>query len=37
MCGIAGYWYKNRAPEAAQQWLTDGVAARVVPGRNRRS
>jgi len=27
MCGIAGYWFKSRAPEAAQQWLKDGVAS----------
>jgi asparagine synthase (glutamine-hydrolysing) len=27
MCGIAGYWFKNRAPEAAQQWLRDGLAS----------
>ena len=27
MCGIAGYWFKNRPPEAARQWLTDGVAS----------
>src|SRR5947209_8318301 len=27
MCGIAGYWFKSRVPEAAQQWLKDGVAS----------
>jgi asparagine synthase (glutamine-hydrolysing) len=27
MCGIAGYWFKNHAPEAAQQWLQDSVAS----------
>jgi asparagine synthase (glutamine-hydrolysing) len=27
MCGIAGYWFRNRAPEAAQEWLKDGVTS----------
>src|SRR6266508_3587052 len=27
MCGIAGYWFKSRVPEAAQQWLKDGVVS----------
>ncbi len=27
MCGIAGYWFKSRVPEAAQQWLKEGVAS----------
>src|SRR3989442_134720 len=27
MCGIAGYWFKSRVPEAAQHWLKDGVAS----------
>lgn len=27
MCGIAGYWFKNHAPEAARQWLQDSVAS----------
>jgi asparagine synthase (glutamine-hydrolysing) len=27
VCGIAGYWFKSRVPEAAQQWLKDGVAS----------
>jgi len=27
MCGIAGYWFKSRVPDAAQEWLRDGVAA----------
>ena len=27
MCGIAGYWFKSRAPRGAQQWLEDSVAS----------
>jgi len=27
MCGIAGYWFRGRAPEAARQWLADGVTS----------
>src|SRR6266516_3093938 len=27
MCGIAGYWFKSGVPEAAQQWLKEGVAS----------
>ena len=27
MCGIAGYWFRDRAPEAAQEWLKNGVTS----------
>jgi asparagine synthase (glutamine-hydrolysing) len=27
MCGITGYWFKNRVPDGAQQWLKDGIAS----------
>lgn len=27
MCGIAGFWFKSKVPEAAQQWLKDSVAS----------
>lgn len=27
MCGIAGFWFKNKVPEAARQWLKASVAS----------
>ena len=27
MCGIAGYWFRRRAPEAAPHWLNEGVTS----------
>lgn len=27
MCGIAGYWFRNGAPEQARRWLAAGIGA----------
>src|SRR6266508_4082768 len=27
MCGIAGFWFKDSAPESARKWLRDGAAS----------